>query len=254
MFWVSGNHLTALYAERKKLGMTIPLKVVACATGVALAMAAGPMAWAKECKAHMPLRHMYMPAQADALRDALVRRPRVSRAMTPQDRAARAVRFAFRQRGKPYRWGGTGPYGYDCSGLVQRAWRSAGVRIPRVASTQYRRIHRKIRRSRLRAGDLVFFHGFGHVGMYVGRGRFIHSPRAGMTVRVNRLNGHYARSMVGAVRPIRLGWRARRHEHSRGAVRHPVVRPRPVPGAPCPEPAESGEGIAPTAPEFGYCA
>jgi hypothetical protein len=218
-------------------------------------MATGPLAWAKECKAHIPLRHMHMPAQADAFREALVRQHRSQRAMSAQDRAAKAVRFAFRQRGKPYRWGGTGPYGYDCSGLVQRAWRSAGVRIPRVASTQYRRIHNKIRRARLRAGDLVFFHGFGHVGMYVGRGRFIHSPRAGTTVRVNRLHGHYARSMVGAVRPLRLGWRpARRHGHPQVVIRHPHTPPQLVPGAPCPEPADNGPGVEPTEMEFDYCA
>ncbi|WP_261986635.1 C40 family peptidase [Actinomadura sp. HBU206391] len=158
--------------------------------------------------------------------------------MTARDQAAQAVRFAYRQRGKPYRWGGTGPHGYDCSGLVQRAWRSAGVYIPRVARSQYRRIHKKVRRSRLRSGDLIFFHGFGHVGMYVGNGRFIHSPRAGKTVRVVPLRGHYARSMVGAVRPTRPhAWRGRRHLVPHQDLRRPTTTEEPLlPGAPCLDP------------------
>src|SRR3954469_19082688 len=162
--------------------MTIPLKVVACATGIALAVAAGPVAWAKECKSHIPLRNMHAPVNVDTLRGVWVSQNRSRRFLTAQDRAAQAVRFAFRQRGKPYRWGGTGPYGYDCSGLVQRAWRSAGVRIPRVARSQYR-MRPHISRHRLRPGDLVFFHGLGHVGIYVGHTWFIHSPHTGSHVK-----------------------------------------------------------------------
>jgi cell wall-associated NlpC family hydrolase len=235
--------------------MTIPLKVVACATGIALAVASGPVAWAKECKAHIPLRHIDMAAQADAFRQAITRRDRTHRFMTARDQAAQAVRFAYRQQGKPYRWGGTGPYGYDCSGLVQRAWRSAGVYIPRVARSQYRRIHRKVRRSRLRSGDLVFFNGFGHVGMYVGNGRFIHSPRAGKTVRVARLRGHYARSMVGAVRPARpYVWRARRHPEPREILRRHHIDEPLLPGAPCLDSTAPGAGLDLPDGELFYCA
>jgi hypothetical protein len=243
--------------------MTIPLKVVACATGIALAVTAGPVAWAKECKSHIPLRNMHAPVNVDTLRDVWVSQNRSRRFLTAQDRAAQAVRFAFRQRGKPYRWGGTGPYGYDCSGLVQRAWRSAGVRIPRVARSQYRRIHKKIRRSRLRAGDLIFFHGFGHVGMYVGDGRFIHSPRPGKTVRLARLNGYYGRTMVGAVRPGRalrwhgrtLHWHDRRHWDQGPERRRSRALPQElVPGAPCPDSAELRAGLDVADGELGYCA
>jgi cell wall-associated NlpC family hydrolase len=134
---------------------------------------------------------------------ALQRRVRVKRAHMVarwQSRANRAVRFAYRQRGKPYRWGGTGPRGYDCSGLVQRSWRAAGVRIPRVTYGQYR-IRTHISRRSLRPGDLVFFRGLGHVGMYVGRGKFIHSPHSGSHVKTERLRGYYRRAFVGAVRP-----------------------------------------------------
>ena len=237
--------------------MTIPLKVVAYATGIALAMATGPVAWAKECKMHIPLRHAHTPTQGGTFRLAMAGNNGVYNVMAPQDRAAMAVRFAYRQRGKPYRWGGTGPYGYDCSGLVQRAWRSAGVYIPRVARSQYRRIRNKVSRSRLRAGDLIFFHGFGHVGMYVGGGRFIHSPRAGQTVRVVRLRGHYARSMVGAVRPGVIHLRHGRIPRRPHAVprRPDKAAPSPVtPGAPCPDSADVGARLDFPDDELVYCA
>lgn len=120
-------------------------------------------------------------------------------------RSNRALRFAMSQRGKPYVWGGTGKGGYDCSGLVQRSWRRAGVKIPRVAAAQYRGIRTKVSRRHLRPGDLVFFNGLGHVGMYVGKGRFIHSPRPGRHVTVERMRGYYKERYVGARRP---GWRA----------------------------------------------
>jgi uncharacterized protein YycO len=190
--------------------MTIPLKFVTYTVGIALAMTTCPRAWAEERDMNIRLRHVHTELQdlrfeavhMATLNKVLVkRRQRVHRVLTGRLLAAKAVGFAYRQRGKPYRWGGTGPNGYDCSGLVQQAWRAAGVRIPRVARTQYHRISNKVGRARLRAGDLVFFNGLGHVGMYVGRGRFIHSPHPGQTVRVTRLRGYYARDMVGAVRP-----------------------------------------------------
>jgi cell wall-associated NlpC family hydrolase len=190
--------------------MTIPLKFVTYTVGIALAMTTCPRAWAEERRdMNIRLRHVHTELQemrAEAVRmsmanRALAQQKRVHRVLSRRLLAAKAVRFAYRQRGKPYRWGGTGPNGYDCSGLVQRAWRSAGVHIPRVARSQYRHISTKVRRSRLMPGDLVFFRGLGHVGMYVGRGRFIHSPHPGKTVRVTRLKGYYARGLVGAARP-----------------------------------------------------
>jgi cell wall-associated NlpC family hydrolase len=116
-------------------------------------------------------------------------------------RASRAVRFAYSQRGKPYLFGGTGRDGFDCSGLVQQSWRHAGVRLARMASTQFHTIHTHISSHHLRPGDLVFFHGLGHVGMYVGHGRFIHSPHTGDHVRVARFDRYYRSAFVGATRP-----------------------------------------------------
>jgi cell wall-associated NlpC family hydrolase len=156
------------------------------------------------------------------LRRAQLRRAQLKRARMIARwhvRAERAVRFAYRQRGKPYRWGGTGPYGYDCSGLVQRAWRAAGVSIPRVTYGQYR-LRSHISRHRLRPGDLVFFRGIGHVGIYIGHTRFIHSPHTGSHVKVERLSGYYRRAYVGAVRPAWPRLPVQRHRTRHHKPRH----------------------------------
>ncbi|MGH3244343.1 MAG: C40 family peptidase [Spirillospora sp.] len=99
---------------------------------------------------------------------------------------AAAVRFALRQLGKPYVWGATGPNAYDCSGLVQAAWRAAGVKIPRVTYGQYP-ASRRVSRGQLLPGDLVFTNGLRHVKMYIGNGRTIEAPRAGQRVKIKPL-------------------------------------------------------------------
>ncbi|MGW1896862.1 NlpC/P60 family protein [Streptomyces hirsutus] len=105
-------------------------------------------------------------------------------ARAPGPRAADAVSYAYQKLGSPYVWGSTGPNAFDCSGLVQAAYRSAGVSLPR---TTYAQINagRRVARSELRPGDLVFFYsGITHVGLYIGNGRMIHAPNSGSTVRV----------------------------------------------------------------------
>ncbi|MFG2638841.1 C40 family peptidase [Streptomyces sp. NPDC048362] len=95
-----------------------------------------------------------------------------------------AVSFARRQLGLPYRWGGTGSDGFDCSGLVQAAWRTAGVFLPR---TTYAQMHAgvAIHRGKLRLGDLVFTRQGGHVQLYAGSGKVIEA--AGLRVRFSSL-------------------------------------------------------------------
>jgi peptidoglycan DL-endopeptidase CwlO len=111
-----------------------------------------------------------------------------------------AVALAKRELGTPYVWGGESPSGFDCSGLVQFVYAQLGVSLPRVASSQYS-AGRHVPRSELRAGDLVFFDGLGHVGIYVGGGQFIHAPHSGDVVRISPLTGWYADTYVGATRP-----------------------------------------------------
>lgn len=105
-------------------------------------------------------------------------------AQAPNSRAAAAVAFAYTALGKPYVWGATGPSSFDCSGLTQAAWRSAGVSLPRTTYTQIN-AGRRVSRSELAPGDLVFFYsGVSHVGLYIGNGRMIHAPRPGAPVRI----------------------------------------------------------------------
>ncbi|MFD0071923.1 NlpC/P60 family protein [Streptomyces sp. NPDC127166] len=102
----------------------------------------------------------------------------------PDGRAAAAISFARAQLGKPYVWGATGPSAYDCSGLTQAAWRAAGVSLPRTTYTQIN-AGRRVSRSQLAPGDLVFFYsGISHVGLYIGGGQMIHAPRPGAPVRI----------------------------------------------------------------------
>ncbi|MFI8827446.1 NlpC/P60 family protein [Streptomyces sp. NPDC053431] len=102
----------------------------------------------------------------------------------PTARAAEAIAFAQAQLGKPYVWGATGPSAYDCSGLTQASWRAAGVSLPRTTYTQIN-AGRRVSRSELAPGDLVFFYsGISHVGLYIGGGQMIHAPRPGAPVRI----------------------------------------------------------------------
>ena len=104
--------------------------------------------------------------------------------------AAVAVKFAISQLGKPYRWGADGPRSFDCSGLVQTAYRAAGVALPRVSRQQYRAGTHVSLRS-LRAGDLLFYakdtsnpRTIYHVGMYLGAGRMVEAPNPRAPVRI----------------------------------------------------------------------
>jgi cell wall-associated NlpC family hydrolase len=117
----------------------------------------------------------------------------------PGSRAARAVAFALRQRGKPYRWGAEGPDAFDCSGLTWAAWRAAGVTIPRTAAGQLAGLARV--RGRLQPGDLVIYPSRGpsgrHVAMVVGRGRMVEALGRGIPVRSTSIRGGW----LEAVRP-----------------------------------------------------
>ncbi|MGV9773956.1 NlpC/P60 family protein [Streptosporangium sp. NPDC003464] len=115
--------------------------------------------------------------------------------------ARAALDFAFAQIGKPYQYGGTGPGGWDCSGLVQASWRSGGVSLPRTTWEQWSwGASRKVSLSELQAGDLIFSEGLGHVSIYAGNGRIVHAPQTGDVVKVVPLSA-YGRRLVGAVRP-----------------------------------------------------
>jgi murein DD-endopeptidase len=118
---------------------------------------------------------------------------------TPDETAAPASDLAARQAeklvGAPYRLGGASPgTGFDCSGLVQYAFRQAGIALPRSTEGQLR-ASAPVARSALRAGDALFFDLDGrkksHVGLYLGNGRFVHAPSTGKQVRIDSLDSRF---------------------------------------------------------------
>nr|WP_239144560.1 C40 family peptidase [Streptomyces sp. SID14515] len=111
---------------------------------------------------------------------------------------AAAVAFATAQIGKPYVWGAEGPASYDCSGLTSQAWLAAKRPIPRTSQEQWRLLPR-IDIQDMRPGDLIIYHAdASHVGMYVGDGAIVHSPRPGRNVT---LAGAGSMKILGVVRP-----------------------------------------------------
>ncbi len=116
--------------------------------------------------------------------------------------AASALEFAAGHLGVPYRWGGEGPGGFDCSGLVQAAYASGGVALPRVAQAQFDAGPAVAGGSPVLPGDLVFYgsgpSGVDHVGLYVGDGEMIDAPHTGAVVRVEDAGWT---SFVGASQP-----------------------------------------------------
>jgi cell wall-associated NlpC family hydrolase len=107
--------------------------------------------------------------------------------------------------GVPYVYGGTTPKGFDCSGLVQYVYREVGVALPRTARDQARTGRAATLRTMLR-GDLIFFRinrdVISHVGIYVGKGRFVHAPGTGKKIRTDSIDNGWWRQRVKAVRRV----------------------------------------------------
>jgi len=119
----------------------------------------------------------------------------------PGVRYSSVVGIAMRYLGTPYVYGGASPGGFDCSGLVMYAYAQVGVSLPHNTVAQWGYPDSvSVSRSQLQPGDLVFFYGLGHVGIYVGGGNFIHAPHTGSVVRIDSLSGSYAAEYNGAKR------------------------------------------------------
>jgi cell wall-associated NlpC family hydrolase len=104
------------------------------------------------------------------------------------------------QLGTPYVWGGGAPGGFDCSGLVSWAYAQVGVSLPHSTYAQYN-MGVAVSKDQLQPGDLVFFDGLGHVGLYIGGGQFVHAPHTGDVVKISSLGeGWYSSTYVGARR------------------------------------------------------
>jgi peptidoglycan DL-endopeptidase CwlO len=119
--------------------------------------------------------------------------------VAPPPTHSNVVSIAMRYLGTPYVWGGASPGGFDCSGLVMYVFAQVGVSLPHNAAAQYG-YGAPVAQSDLQPGDLVFFDGLGHVGIYAGGGTFIHAPHSGTVVQISSLSGWYASTYVGARR------------------------------------------------------
>ena len=123
-------------------------------------------------------------------------------AAVPPGRYSGVVGIAMRYLGTPYLWGGASPSGFDCSGFVMYVFAQVGISLPHYTVAQYNYGDSvSVSRSQLQPGDLVFFAGLGHVGIYVGNGQFIHAPHTGDVVKIDSLSeGWYSSEYDGAKR------------------------------------------------------
>jgi cell wall-associated NlpC family hydrolase len=126
--------------------------------------------------------------------------PNAVTTVAPPSHYGGVVGVAMAQLGKSYVWGTAGPDTFDCSGLVVYAYAAVGVSLPHSSYALWNEgVY--VSRDQLQPGDIVFFDGLGHVGLYIGGNQFIHAPHTGTVVQISNLNdGWYASAYVGARR------------------------------------------------------
>jgi cell wall-associated NlpC family hydrolase len=122
-----------------------------------------------------------------------------SASVAPPSQYTGVVGIAMRYLGVRYVWGGSSPSGFDCSGLVAYVYAQVGVSLPHYTGAQWN-MGVAVDRADLQPGDLVFFDGLGHVGIYIGGNQFIHAPHTGDVVKISSITGWYADTYVGARR------------------------------------------------------
>ena len=111
-------------------------------------------------------------------------------------RTKQALDFAIAQLGDPYVYGGTGPSGWDCSGLVMKAFAAAGISLPRVVGPQMA-ASRRVSMDALQPGDLVAYGDMSHIGIYLGKGKVVHAPHPGRSVEITGMNHFSVAGRVG---------------------------------------------------------
>jgi cell wall-associated NlpC family hydrolase len=122
--------------------------------------------------------------------------------VAPTSQYGGVVGIAMQYLGVPYVWGGASPSGFDCSGFAMYVYAQVGVSLPHHAASQYG-YGVPVSRDQLEPGDLVFFNGLGHMGIYIGGGQFIHAPHTGDVVKISSLSDSwYAATWVGARRIV----------------------------------------------------
>lgn len=195
-------------------GMDSPRRTrTSLAAAALIALCAG--LWLPGCAPH---RRGRLPAGDGAApppaRERVVPPPTQERPVPPvtwqdidrsQAAAEQVCDMAMSFLGTPYRFGGASPSGFDCSGLVHYVYREVGVDLPRNSRDQSRAGSAATLRTMLR-GDLIFFKIdrdiVSHVGIYVGRGEFVHAPGTGKYIRVDSIDNPWWRKRVKAVRRV----------------------------------------------------
>jgi peptidoglycan DL-endopeptidase CwlO len=117
----------------------------------------------------------------------------------PPPSSGGVVGISMRYLGVPYVWGGSSPSGFDCSGFVMYVYAQVGISLPHYTVSQYG-MGSAVSRSQLQPGDVLFFDGLGHNGIYIGGNQFIHAPHTGDVVKISSISGWYASTYVGARR------------------------------------------------------
>ncbi len=116
-----------------------------------------------------------------------------------------AATHALKMVGRPYKYGGSTPAGFDCSGLIQYSYGKAGLALPH-GTDKLRSVTRTIKTSDLRRGDVLFFNQegkrYGHAGIYLGNGRFVHAPSSGKSVRTDALDAPYWKRHLSEARRL----------------------------------------------------
>jgi len=147
---------------------------------------------ATRSEASQPQALQYSPPVSDSS---------TSSAPVPSSQYGGVVGIAMQYLGTPYVWGGASPGGFDCSGFAMYVYSQVGVSLPHNAAMQYNTVGTYVPRDQLQPGDLVFFDGLGHMGIYIGGGQFIHAPHTGDVVKISSLDDSwYAATYVGAKR------------------------------------------------------
>jgi cell wall-associated NlpC family hydrolase len=156
---------------------------------------------AAAAQARLAAAHRVSQAQAqDTVVGASAIAPQADTVVAPPSSFSGAVGVAMAQLGKPYVWAASGPDSFDCSGLIIYAFSAVGRSLPHSTYALYN-LGVPVSRDQLQPGDLVFFDGLGHAGIYIGGDQFVHAPHSGDVVKISSLNeGWYAGSYDGARR------------------------------------------------------
>jgi len=190
----------------RQIPLLLLLVLLACVAARVPLAAAARHHDARQHVKHAPDVHKRAHVHRRRHHRATVRQLRLARIARLEARVrherASIVRYARHFLGVPYVYGGSTPHGFDCSGFTRYVFAHFGVSLPHYTYAQYDLGHR-VSRWALRAGDLVFFDGVGHVGLYIGHNLFIHAPHSGTSVSVASLAGSYGGSFVGARRMLR---------------------------------------------------